>query len=142
MAGRCPPLGRLAAAWTRGRLVGGTDRRILGGVLFEQPSGQFLGQGAGAPLALVKGDELVLLVGIKHKFKDCLGLLEPLLTKTLAGVERVSSHAQHGGKGLRETGTQLAILPGRRSCRYGNRPGFGAVVAARHRARYCGRGAP
>jgi hypothetical protein len=96
LAGRGPPLGRLTTARTRDRWVRGPAGGVLGGVLFEEPSGQFLGQGGGALLALVEGDQLILLVGIEHEFKDGLGLLEPLPAEAVAGG--AASHGKRWGK--------------------------------------------
>jgi hypothetical protein len=62
---------------------------ILGDVLLEQPGGELAGQRAGAALALVEGDEPVLLVGVEHQLEGGLGLLEPLALEALApGIGR------------------------------------------------------
>jgi hypothetical protein len=85
LAGRRPPLRRLAAARTNGRRAGGPNGGIFGGVLFEQPSGQFVGHGAGTAFALVEGDQLLLLVGIEHEFESGFGLVQPLTAELVAG---------------------------------------------------------
>ena len=83
MIGRGAPLRRLATTRAGDRRVRGSNRGILGGVLLQQPGGQFARQGAGAGFALVESHQLVLLVGVEHEFKDGLGLLQPLLTETV-----------------------------------------------------------
>jgi hypothetical protein len=58
-------------------------------VLLEEPGGELAGQRAGAALALVEGDESVLLVGVEHQLEGGLGLLEPQALEALApGVGR------------------------------------------------------
>jgi hypothetical protein len=51
---------------------------VLGEMLPDEPGGELAGQRAGAALALVEGDEPVLLVGVEHQLEGGLGLLGPL----------------------------------------------------------------
>lgn len=90
-------------------------------MLFEEPGGELLGQGTGPCLALIEGDQLRLLVGIEQQFKDRFGLLEPLLAETVARRGTATHGSPSWGK-ARPVETQLAILPGRRSCKNGNGP--------------------
>jgi hypothetical protein len=63
--------------------------RVLGDVLLDEPGGELAGQRAGAALALVEGDESVLLIGVEHQLEGGLGLLEPLSLEPLApGIGR------------------------------------------------------
>jgi hypothetical protein len=93
----------------------------VGDVLFEEPGNHFLGQGTGPFLALIEGNQLVLLVGIKHEFENGFGLLEPLLTETVA-AGGAAVHESPSSAKARVAETQLAILPDRRSCKNGNGP--------------------
>ena len=67
-AGRC-----LCQVWTG--LSIGVD------VLLEEPGGQITSQLAGAFLALVEGDELVLVFGAEHEVEGGGGMAEPALTE-------------------------------------------------------------
>lgn len=50
-------------------------------VLLEEPGGQIASQFAGAFLALVEGDELVLVFGAEHEVEGGGGMAEPALAE-------------------------------------------------------------
>ena len=74
-AGRC--LGRVGAGLSVGV-----------NVLLEEPGGQIASQFAGAFLALVEGDELVLVLGAEHEVEGGAAVAEETLTEFLT----VGSH--------------------------------------------------
>jgi hypothetical protein len=71
--------------------------RVGGDVLLEEPSGQVASEFAGAPFALVEGDELFLALGIEHQLEGGLGVGEPAAAKGLACILGAGLGIGHDG---------------------------------------------
>ena len=122
-------LGGSATFGARGRLlVRGSYGRIVGEVLFEQPSGQFACQGTDTVFSLVEGDGGLTLGAVKIEVEGSFGLLKPLTAEILALLGGVRDLFAHGdllgrGPGIRRI---PVILSRRCSCKNGNGPPSGS----------------
>ncbi len=71
-----------ATARAGGWLVGGRlHQGIAGGVLLQEPGGQFLAEVTGQVFPLRERDQLILLLGVKHAIESRRSLCEPALAE-------------------------------------------------------------